>query len=66
LNGLPAADTAGRNVGQIRVALSSLTVPFEHGINRLGELCTARLVDAVSVYPEVAEIVLRGLVCAEL
>jgi hypothetical protein len=46
--------------------LSSLAVPFEHGIDRLSELYTARLVDTASVYLEVAEIVLQNLVCAEL
>jgi hypothetical protein len=65
-DGLPTAETAGRNVGQIHVAMSSLAVLFKCRINRLDELCTTRLGRAASVYPEVAEVVLGSLACAEL
>lgn len=66
LDRLPAGETASRNVGQIHVTSSSGVLPFKHGVDSLTELCIIRLVDAASVYSEVAEVVLSSLVCAEM
>jgi hypothetical protein len=55
LDGRTASESANRNVGKIDVAASSVAVPNKHGVDCLGEICVTRLVDAASVYPEVAE-----------
>ena len=59
--------TAGkRDVGQINVAYSSALIPGKHRVNSLSKFCTARSIKAAGVYPEVLEVVLGSLLCAEV
>jgi hypothetical protein len=53
------------NIGQIDVTLLRIAIPLKHGVNGLGKLSAARLVDAASVHPKVPNAVLSSLVAAE-
>ena len=54
----------GRNVPEVRVAQVRAPVPLVHGVDRLGQLRAARLVDAARIDPDVLEAVSpRHLAC---
>ena len=59
------ADGRSRNIGQIDVACSRITIPAKHRVDNLGELSVVRFVDATCVHPKVLPAMLSCLFSAE-
>ena len=65
-DGRTVTDAASRDVGQVYVAASSVAVPGEHGVDCLGKLRAAGLVDVTRVHLKAAQAVLLCLIAAKL
>jgi hypothetical protein len=57
---------ANTDVGKIGVANLSPCIPIEHGVDGLGELGTARLVDATSINPAPGQSIPPGLLASKV